>query len=208
MKKIRGIKVNNKKSKSTSIGLLGGIFNPIHNGHCSLAALAYDYFGLERVFLIPSGNPPHKYIKDIVSPNHRLAMVKEAVKGCSFLSVWDGEIRRKGISYTIDTIKEFKRTYPNYNLYLIIGSDNLTQISSWYCHQDILNNVILCIAHRPPYSLKIPKELKNGIIKIFPSPEWRISSTMIREYLKKGYSCKYLIPDRVITYIKRNNLYK
>jgi nicotinate-nucleotide adenylyltransferase len=193
---------------TSPLGILGGIFDPIHNGHCAAAALARDYFGLSKVYLVPAGIPAHKYNDGITDAGHRLAMVREVVKGSTSLFLWEGEIRRGGISYTIDTVHEIAAANPRRRLYFIIGSDNLSEIKTWNRYRDILAAVTLCVAHRPKYSLAVPAELKTSDIKTLPSPEWGVSSTMIRRYLAMGYSCEHLLPEGVIRYIKRHNLYK
>ncbi len=192
----------------SALGILGGIFNPIHNGHCAVACLARDYFGLEKVYLVPSGMPPHKYDADITSTEHRLAMAKLAANGSSSLVVWDGEIRRGGISYSIDTIQEIAGRHRSRPLYFIIGSDNLNEIATWNRYREILALVTLCVAHRPGHALHVPPELGSAVMKTFPSPEWALSSTLIRRYLENGYSCEYLLPADVARYIRRHGLYK
>jgi nicotinate-nucleotide adenylyltransferase len=194
--------------KKPAVGMLGGIFNPIHNGHGAAACLARDFFGLEKVYLVPSGIPPHKYNEGIAGARDRLAMTRLAAKASAALSVWDGEIRRGGVSYSIDTIRAIAAHHPSRQLYFIIGSDNLPEISSWHCFRDILAAVTLCVAHRPGHSLTAPPELAGADIRIFPSPEWGISSTMIRDYLARGYLCEHLLPAGVVRYIKRQGLYK
>jgi nicotinate-nucleotide adenylyltransferase len=199
-----------KKSgaQCTAVGILGGIFDPVHNGHLATACLARDYFNLDKVFLIPAGMPPHKSGSVAATAGHRLAMLKCAVKDTKSMTVWDEEIRRNGISYTVDTIGKIEKKYPRVPLYFIIGSDNLGEIVTWHNYRLFLSSVVLCVAHRPGYPLTIPPELRVGKIETFPSPEWAISSTMIRSYLGRGYSCEYLLPHCVAAYIKRRGLYK
>jgi nicotinate-nucleotide adenylyltransferase len=189
------------------LGILGGIFDPVHNGHLAAACLARDFFNLDKVYLIPSGTPPHKSGSVAASPAHRLAMLSRAVRDTRGVTVWDEEIRRSGISYTVDTIRRITQKHTAIPLYFIIGSDNLGEIVTWHEYRQILSSVVLCVAHRPGFPLKIPPELRVGEIKTFPSPEWTISSTMIRRYLSRGYSCEYLLPHGVAAYIKRHGLY-
>jgi nicotinate-nucleotide adenylyltransferase len=190
------------------LGIFGGIFDPVHNGHLAAACCARDYFKLDKVYLIPSGTPPHKSGSVAATAGHRLAMLSRAVKGTKSLMVWDEEIRRSGISYTIDTIRRITQKHPAVPLYFIIGSDNLGEIVTWHDYRQILSSVVLCVAHRPGFPLTIPPELRVGKIRTFPSPEWTISSTMIRRYLGLGYSCEFLLPHGVAAYIKRYGLYK
>lgn len=189
----------------TPTGILGGVFDPVHNSHLAVASLACEFFGLKSFYFIPSGTPPHK--NTVAEPaHHRLAMLKLSLKDVSWASIWDQEIKRKGYSYTIDTIEIMLKTVEG-PLYFVIGSDNLKEIKTWYRYRDLLSKITLCVAHRPGYSNKIPAELKGAQILHFPSPEWGLSSTMIRSYCRKGFSCRYLIPDSVIDYIQEHALY-
>jgi len=203
----RALTKSKAHSHGAPLGILGGIFDPVHNGHCAAACLARDYFNIDKVYLIPSGIPPHKSCSVTASARHRLAMLKRAVQGSTSLLVWDEEIRRPGISYTVDTIRQIKKRHPSTPLYFIIGSDNLVEIPTWHDYRQILSSVVLCVAHRPGHSLKVPRELGIKEILTFPSPEWSVSSTMIRHYLGLGYSCDYLLPLSVARYIKRHGLY-
>jgi nicotinate-nucleotide adenylyltransferase len=196
------------KKDRAAIGILGGIFDPVHNGHLAIATLAYDYFNLKSVFLIPSGNPPHKSGSVTAATNHRLTMLLLATKGSKQLVVRDEEIKRKGVSYTVDTITALQKEFPHHPLHFIIGSDNLREIKTWHRYEDIISSVTLCVAHRPGNAMTVPHELAKATILTFPSPEWGISSSMVREYLSKGYSCEHLIPAKVISYIKMNKLYR
>jgi nicotinate-nucleotide adenylyltransferase len=191
-----------------SFAVFGGIFDPIHNGHLAMAALARDHFGLSAVFIIPAGTPPHKSNRNAASSRHRLAMAKLAVRNCPGLVIRDDEIRRPGMSYTADTLVALREETSGRRIPFIIGSDNLAEISSWRRYRDILDMITLCVAVRPGFSLNPPAILANARIKTFPSPEWGISSTVIRTLLAKGYHCAGLLPDPVIRYIRRNRLYQ
>jgi nicotinate-nucleotide adenylyltransferase len=188
------------------IGILGGIFDPIHNGHLALAKLAREYFHLHKVLFIPAGIPAHKKSPKANAPQ-RLAMLRLSIKHSAEFDIWDGELRRKGPSFTIDTLKSLKKNYPNSPLYFIIGSDNLREISTWRDYREILNLATFCVAHRPGHSMNIPRQLISMTIKKFPGPEWKLSSTMIRRYLASGHSCEFLLPHDVADYIRTNGLY-
>ena len=190
------------------IGIIGGSFDPVHFAHLTIAQLAYEHFALHKVYFIPAYIPPHKRETVGISARHRLAMLRRAVKGNRAFSVWDGELKRKGISFTIDTLHELKTLHPESQFYFIIGSDNIIEILTWRRYKSILKMVTLCVTHRPGYSIRIPPELSKAKIVTFPSPEWRISSSMIREYLSTNISCRYLLPDVVLEYIQKNRLYQ
>jgi nicotinate-nucleotide adenylyltransferase len=192
---------------SGPVGIMGGSFDPVHFGHLATARLALDYFKLDKIYFVPASTPPHKGMPKTISA-HRLAMVRLAVKNTKDFEVWDGEIRRGGKSYTLDTLTAFARTYPHRPLYFIIGSDNLKEIPFWHRYAELLTLATFCVAHRPGHPLDIPRELKSMRIKVFPSPEWKISSTMIRDYLSKGYSCEFLLPREALEYIGERKLYR
>lgn len=185
---------------------MGGTFDPVHNGHLSAAMLARDHFRLDQIIFIPTGTPPHK---DSVcaSAQERHRMLRLAVEGIAEFSIYEGEVTRSGYSYTVDTLEMLRNKYGDVPFHYIIGSDNLSEIRSWRSYEQILEWVILCVAGRPPYSLEPSAAIKNARVEFFPSPEWGLSSTALRSYLKKGCSCKFLIPDAVLAYIKEMGLY-
>ena len=188
------------------IGILGGVFDPVHLGHLSIAALARESFALERVIFVPSGAPPHKS-SVTAAASDRLNMLKLALDGVDDCSVWDGEIRRDGYSYTIDTLKELSGIYENAKFYFIIGTDNLTEIQKWRSAADVIGMVTLCVAKRPGHEIVRTGALASADLKEFPGPQWGSSSTMLRDYLKSGLSCRFLIPDAVLGYIREKGLY-
>jgi nicotinate-nucleotide adenylyltransferase len=188
------------------LGVLGGIFDPVHNGHLAVASLAREALGLEKIIFIPSGNPPHKSTSICASASDRLNMLRCALEEETDSIIWEGELNRPGISYTIDTLHELIREF-NRPLYFIIGSDNLHEICSWHRYREIIDLVSFCVASRPGYSDMIPEELSNATVKFIPSPRWGISSSMIRSYFSQGYTCKHLLPSSVIDYILKKKLY-
>lgn len=196
-------------STETRIGILGGSFDPIHQGHLAIAQLALEHFKLADVFFIPAHIPPHKSNTVSASAHHRLAMLKKAIIHIPEFKIWEGEMIRGGVSFTIHTLQTFKKNHPHAQLYFIIGSDNLMEMLSWHQYKSIISLVTLCVTHRPGYAMRVPEELATARIVRFPSPEWGISSTMVRHYLgKKKLSAKYLIPQSVLTYIEHHGLYQ
>jgi nicotinate-nucleotide adenylyltransferase len=193
--------------RSGPLGIIGGSFDPVHFGHLATARLALDHFGLRKLYFVPASIRPHKSLPH-VSPVHRLAMLERAIKNTPAFEAWDGELRRGGESYTLDTLKTFTKSNPGAPIYFIIGSDNLKEIPLWHKYPELLKLATFCVAHRPGHSLKLPRELRSIRIKTFPSPEWKISSSMIRNYLSKGFSCEYLLPKEVLAYISKHGLYR
>jgi nicotinate-nucleotide adenylyltransferase len=188
------------------VGILGGIFDPVHNGHLALAACARRCFRLSKVIFIPAGRPPHKS-QVAASAADRLAMVRLAVRNDPMMTVWDGEIRRKGVSYTADTLRALARAFPGSPFYFIVGSDTLHEIETWHCWRDVLAMVTLCVAHRPGYGDEVPSLLRACRIEAFSSPELDISSTMVREKVAQGRPFLHLVPEAVGEYIYRKKLY-
>jgi len=188
------------------IGILGGVFDPIHFGHLSMAELARDSFALEQVIFIPAGTPPHKQTVS-VGAFERLKMLKLALAHTPHFSIWEGEVNKNGRAYTVDTVADLSGEYANAKFYFIIGADNLVEIPTWHYSDDILNKVTLCVAKRPGYDITRPDTLENADIETFCGPDWGLSSTILRSYLKNGFSCKFLMPDSVLAYIKENGLY-
>ena len=188
------------------IGVLGGIFDPLHNGHLAMASLARDYFKLPQILFIPSGNPPHKSTIG-ASAADRLAMLNIAIRNESEFGIWDEELKSKSTSYTFDSLLKLKQDFPGRPLFFIVGSDNLHEIETWHRYLEVLKMVTLCVAHRPGHSIIPPRSLTSARIRPFPSPEWGISSTMVRAYLARGYSCNNMIPECVSGYIKKKRLY-
>jgi nicotinate-nucleotide adenylyltransferase len=188
------------------IGILGGIFDPLHCGHLAAAKLAQDYFQLEKVLFIPAGTPPHKRAP-FAGPRQRLAMLELGIGKTPGFEIWKGELARNGWSYTVDTLRELRKRHPHAPFHFIIGSDNLREIPRWHKFRELLKLATFCVAHRPGYSMDIPPELASFQLKPFPGPEWKLSSTMVREYLANGYSCDFLLPPKVLAYIKRHRLY-
>lgn len=191
--------------KKNNIGILGGSFDPVHFGHLSIARIAFHHFNLDKVLFIPAGIPPHK--TGTSSSYHRMAMLKIATEDNESFCLWNEEVEREGLSYTVDTVKKLTGHNPDSRFFFIMGSDNLKDILSWRDYKTIISMVTLCITHRPGYSMKIPDELSGTKVMEFPSPECDISSTEIRSFLARDISCRYLIPEQVIKYIKNNSLY-
>ncbi|MDD3345492.1 MAG: nicotinate-nucleotide adenylyltransferase [Candidatus Omnitrophica bacterium] len=185
------------------IGVIGGTFNPVHIGHLILAEEAREKLGLDKVILIPTAMPPHKDASWIAPAEDRLKMLKLSVKGNKFFSVSDMEIRRRGRSYTIDTLRELKRRFARDEIYFIIGSDLLKYLNEWKDLGQILEMVKFVAATRPGY----PLEQIPDCIDTIPIRAVDISGFEVRECVLKGRSFRYLVPEAVFNYITKNKLY-
>lgn len=195
------------------LAVLGGTFNPIHQGHVRLAQAAAEALSLERVLLIPTWTPPHKESPDLAPSRHRLAMCRLAAAENPLLAVDDLEIRRKGRSYTIDTVEELRRREPGAELVLIIGSDMLLTFHEWRRWREILEQVTLCAACRQPdiqaqaqaYGEDLRRQGYRCMLLSLPPLE--ISSTQIRERIAAGTLPDGWLDPRVARYIQDNGLY-
>ena len=203
--KLEIFRKNNQKIK---IGIMGGTFDPIHYAHLATVEFIRGKYNLDKVIFIPSGNPPHKFW-NITDKNHRYDMVVLATVTNENFVVSDMEIEKVGKTYTIDTLRELKKTYPTCELFFITGADAICDIEAW---KDVAENFKLATfiaATRPGISLlraqdyieKLEKKYDARIINVYV-PSLDISSTYIRDQLNQGKSVRYLIPEHVEIYIK------
>ncbi|MBN1578886.1 MAG: nicotinate (nicotinamide) nucleotide adenylyltransferase [Chitinispirillaceae bacterium] len=193
---------------SNPIGVFGGIFDPVHYGHLATGRLACDHFRLDKIIYVPAGIPPHKVTTISISPADRLEMLRIALEGEAYASIWEEEARQPGVSYTVDTLNELMALHSGSPLYFIVGSDNLNEIPTWHRYREILAMVTLCVTERPGYSTEIPSMLATASLLTFPSPQWGMSSSLLRSYLAQGYQCKHLLPEGVREYIFNKGLYR
>ena len=200
-------------------GVLFGTFNPIHYGHLAIANRALEQFNLTKVLFVTSFIPPHRIDKP-VDAYLRNYMVQLAIKDNPQFDLLDIEIKRQGLSYTIDSVKEIIRLLDcHHKLYLIIGSDNLLSFTTWQNYQEILDLTNILIAPRNDMSFnnkdfskwlisqKLPTILTEKI-ELINLPSNNISSSHIRDLCANKSSLKYLIPDNVINFINDQNLYR
>lgn len=194
------------------IAIFGGTFNPIHNGHIHLAKQFALQLGVDKVILIPTCVPPHKQAPDLASAQDRLAMCVLAAAEDLF-EVSDIEMKRSGPSYTADTLRELKLTYPDSEFYLITGEDMFLTLERWHKSQTIFDLAVLCAAPRSSDGLEKLREYagmmqqhgaKTNIQNIEYLP---ISSTMVRDAVKRGENIAGLVPTLVADYIAENKLY-
>ena len=183
------------------IGIIGGTFNPPHIGHLILAQEVYQRLSLDKILFIPTNLPPHKE-SHRVSARHRLNMVKVALGKDKRFRVLDLEIRRGGVSYTIDTVRELKRKYSRADFYLIVGSDLANDFPTWKYFADLKKAVKIVVAKRRAYPLK-----RKGNFVTLNIVQMGIASSYIRGLIKKGFSVQYLLPQEVSDYIFKHKLY-
>ena len=194
-----------------AVGIMGGTFDPIHTGHLVVAEEVKYQFNLDKIIFVPSGSPPHKKSYPATDSNHRFQMTLLATSSNKNFEVSRIEIERKDFSYTINTITEFKRIYPDYKLYFITGVDAILEILTWHRASDMINLCEFIAVSRPGYPLdEIMKKLKKEFIQVIHKievPALAISSSDIRCRVKEGRPIKYLVPEVIEKYIYQNRLY-
>ncbi|MBQ4068952.1 MAG: nicotinate-nucleotide adenylyltransferase [Lachnospiraceae bacterium] len=197
------------------VGILGGTFDPIHLGHLIIGENAYDECGLENVFVMPSGQPPHKENSTISDEKHRSTMVKLAIAGNKHFEYSDFELNRKGNIYTADTLELLTSKYPDTHFYFILGEDSLLDIEKWYEPARIMELCSIVVTHRNDGDdtllnkhIEYLKCKYNADIIKLDVPLIDISSTNIRERVSQGKTIRYFVNSEVEGYIYKNNLYK
>lgn len=203
------------ESKIVRIGICGGTFDPIHYGHLMISEVIRQQAGLDKVIFMPAGNPPHKDMHTIAEPLHRYNMVKIAIKHNPFFEISDIEIKRKGTTYTIDTLRQLKERYgANVQFVYIIGADVVLQLTTWKDFSLVFEMCEFVASFRPGVdndevinAVQMLKEKYDAKIQLFDNPLIEISSTDIRQRCYEGVSIKYMVPDEVENYIKQNRLY-
>ncbi len=181
---------------------MGGTFNPPHLGHLILAQEAIQKLELKKIFFIPTNIPPHKESHNVKAQD-RLEMIRLAVRGDARFEVLDIEIKRGGVSYTIDTVRDLKRIFPSFEFYLIVGSDLANDFDHWKYFKELKGEIKIAVAKRKNYPLK----RRDGFI-ILDIVQMEISSSYVRNLIRKGFSIKYLVPEGVRGYIEKNKLYQ
>ena len=195
-------------SRKRRIGILGGTFDPIHMGHLVLAEQVKEKLKLDQVIFIPCFSPPHKTRKKLSPAKHRFQMTKLALEGNRSFTVSDIEIKKGGLSYTVDTLRELKNRYPRSQIYFLTGSDVVDELNTWKEPEKIYKLAKVVIATRPGFDEFDPENrfAKKSIMVEITGLD--ISSSKIREKVKKRRSIKYLVPLKVEEYIRKERLYR
>ncbi len=202
-------------SRGLKIGICGGTFNPIHLGHLAIAELVRCEFNLDKVLFIPSGMPPHKDLKIVTDPIHRLNMVKCAVSTNPYFEAVDIEVERRGLTYSVDTLNELHKNYSwGTTFYYIIGADVVMDLLTWKRFEEVFVLTKFIAVMRAGFEDKdfneritLLRQKYDIDITSFEAPLIEISSTHIRDRIKNNLSVKYLVDECVEEYIKKNNLY-
>jgi nicotinate-nucleotide adenylyltransferase len=209
---------------SEPIGLFGGTFDPIHYGHLRTSFELWQALRLAQVRFLPTGNPPHREVP-LAAPELRLEMVRAAVAGINAFVVDDREIRRTGISYSVDTLIDLRREFPERSLCLLLGMDAFLGMPNWHRWREIFDLAHVVVAHRPGWKAPMTgplgeimvdrgtgsvRELHGapaGRVYVHAVTQLEISSTELRQLILAGHDLRYLVPDSVRELIQRTGCY-
>lgn len=189
------------------LGILGGTFDPVHNGHVLLAQFVHENLELDEILFIPAADPPHKLEHPKrASAVQRWCMVQLALQDCVALTPSRIELDRPGKSFTVDTLRDLSRLRPRDEFYLLIGADNVDQFPTWHAPVEIMKLCTVVVGSRRCDGM--PDELPGfERMQRVDTPLFEISSTEIRQRVTAGKPIKYLVPEQVEEYIFREGLY-
>ncbi len=189
------------------VGLFGGSFDPVHNAHVALARLALEQLGLDEVRWIPVGQPWQK-TRRLSDTADREAMVRLAIAGEAGNVLDRTELRRRGVSYTLDTVRELAAAEPDTEWVLILGQDQYASLHTWRDWRELVARVTLAIANRPDAEPAANAQISRVPHQMVSLPMMDISSTEVRRRVAAGLSVADLVPEAVAHYIERRGLYR
>jgi len=190
------------------IGLLGGSFDPVHFGHLLAAQDVYEQYRLDRLLLVPAAQAPLKPQEVQSSPEDRLAMLRTAIEWDKRFEVSDVELQRGGVSYTIDSARHFRARFPHDALFWIIGGDQLPQMNRWKDIGELARLVDFIFLERPGHPAKEMPAIAGVRLHRCDGHLIEISSSELRQRVRRGLSLHYFCPQKVITYIETHRLYR
>ena len=202
--------------KVKKIGIMGGTFDPIHMGHLILGEKAYEQLGLDKVLFMPCGNPPHKRNrKGRATDEQRAEMVRLAIKDNPHFELSLIEMHEEGYTYTYRTLEQLNAANPDTEYYFIIGADSLYNFDTWREPGRICQEAVLVVATRDHTPLKeldqqmqLLSQKYNGNFIRLDTMNIDVSSHQIRQWISEEKSLKYYVPDKVISYMKENGIYR
>ena len=187
------------------IGLFGGTFDPVHAGHLMVAQTAREEWSLARLFFIPAAQSPFKPERQPTPPAARLMLLRLALAGKEWCEVDDQEVKRGGVSYTIDTVRAYSNRFPHAQLFYLIGSDHVSQLPKWREAENLARKVEFLVIPRPGQTeASIPPPFRGAMLKGFPI---QVSSSQIRQRIAKNLPIDHLVPFAVAEAIRNNHLY-
>lgn len=192
-------------AKDMRIGLFGGSFDPIHLGHLLVAVAAREELGLERLFFVPAAQSPFKPERKPTTPRERLRLLRLALAGWNWCEIDEQELKRGGISYTIDTVRDYAARFPGAEIFYLIGADHASKLHEWRAADELARIVQFLIIPRPGQSASPPAAPFRGRdLAGFPLG---VSSSQIRARVKAGLPLEPLVPAAVAEAIRNNGLY-
>jgi len=200
--------------KRKRVGIFGGSFNPLHQGHLIVAEFAVESIGLDRILFTPVVDPPHKDGSDLRPIEHRCEMIAMAIEDNDHFELSMVDAERPGPHYSVDTVQIIGEQYPDSELYFVMGGDSLRSFPSWHKPEEIVQYCCLAVMRRPssrPVQPDMHDDVLPGLSKrvaMIEAPPIGISATRIREQLFAGRSVRYLVPDNVLHYIRNHKLYQ
>ena len=191
--------------RAPRVGVMGGTFDPIHNGHLVAASEVAASFDLDEVVFVPTGQPWQK--SDVTPSEHRYLMTVIATASNPGFTVSRVDVDRSGPTYTIDTLRDLQRQRPGADLFFITGADAVAQILSWRDHDELWELAHFVAVSRPGHTLSAAG-LPSAHVSLLEIPALAISSTDCRERVRRGQPVWYLVPDGVVQYIAKHHLYR
>lgn len=220
-------------SELKRVGLLGGTFDPVHNGHLDLAAKTAQLFDLQEILFIPVSQSPHKLDDQPASSRHRVAMLELALEQKTTFSIELFEVEKGGVSYTIETLSRLREKHPDWELFLILGADAFLLMDTWKNCTEIIKLCHVLVSTRPGFKLEVPDKLSQTLglkkpllenndlilpmtlntttektIRLYQIPTPNISSREIRQRVQEEKEIKNLLPPAVDHYIMHHRLYR
>jgi nicotinate-nucleotide adenylyltransferase len=202
------------------IAILGGTFDPVHNGHLTAAEAVADAFQVDEVHFVPAFSPPHKHARGITSPFHRFAMVALAIVPFGRFRTSTIEVDTLEKRYTVETLDAMKQAYPGADLLFIVGTDMYQEIETWKNYRRLFELAHLVIVNRPGFEFRedvAPYQILNknqtvtlpheAAVFYLPFVQQTVSSTEIRDECKRGEQVEQWVPSTVWSYIEKNKLY-
>lgn len=196
-----------RNGATVKIGYMGGSFDPVHFGHLIAAQDAFEQHGLDRVVFVPAAQAPLKPQEVQTGPEDRLAMLRAATEGDERFAISDYELRKGGVSYTIDSVRHFRARHPHDDLYWIVGGDQLPKMHLWKDIADLARLIRFIFLERPGHPAKARPDVPGLTLLRCDGHLIEISSTELRERIRRGLSLEYFVPHKAIVYIQDKRLY-
>lgn len=196
-----------------NVGLYGGTFSPPHKGHTRAAELFFAEASLERLYVMPAGDPPHKKTDKWGDAKSRLEMTRLAF--CGIAEVSDYEISKEGRSFTVDTLRYLKSIHPEDRLFMLVGEDMFLSLDSWREPENIMRLCTVVAMRRKDTPLSLMEKAREGYVErygadvmIIDDEPFEASSSLVREMIGKGEDISALVSAPVLEYIEKNGLYR